>query len=122
MHQVLVGGNDTHAGIFGDGLDQRRDHIIRFEVLDLNERNSDRFEKFTHQGNLAGEIFGLGIPIRLVAFVEAMPKSSTSWIEGDNGPGGLFFPQQLREHIGKAQDRIGGRAVRRAKARRKRKK
>ena len=50
LHQVLVGGDDGHVDVFGRHLDQGRDHVVRLEAIDLENRDPVGFHEFAHQG------------------------------------------------------------------------
>ena len=111
MHQILVGGDHADESVVWNRANERRNHIIRFKILHLQEWNAKGLKKICQERNLTREIFGLGIPIRFIPLEDPIPEASTAWVEGNRRPGGRLLAQDLRQHIGKAQQCVGGRAI-----------
>ena len=113
LHQILVTGHDDDARVGGRRRDQGRDHIIRLEVLHLEDGDAMGFDQLAHERHLDREIFRLGVAVRLVVWEQALAKAAATRVHRDDHEVGALFADHLAEHVHETERGIGRGAVRR---------
>ena len=112
LHQVLVRGHDgdfraPFAGLAGVG----RDQVVGFEPVHVDGRHVERFGRLAHQFELRDQVVGCRWAVRLVFGVDVIAEGLARAVEDDGDEIGLRVLDQLHQHLGEPEHRVGRRAV-----------
>ncbi len=66
---LSLGDDEDVVALLGSAAGERADDVVGFEALSLEDRNVEGFEGAADVGNLASQVLGHGLALRLVTFI-----------------------------------------------------
>ncbi len=122
LEGVAVGGDDggLDAGLVG-AVRERRDHVVRFPALELEVPVAEGLDDRPEVRELLPQEVRHRLALALVG-LERLVAVDRARVPGDRDGLRLVVGQKLEEHVGEAEQRVGGEALARRELLRQREK
>ena len=113
LHQVLVGGHHGDPDALRPSLLRvGRDQVVGLEVGHLDARQVEGPGRLADHLELRDQVFRRIGPLGLVVRIDLVSEGVGALVEDHRQAVGIALAQQLDQHVGKAEGRVGRRAVR----------
>ena len=105
---VAVAGDDDHiVAAFDERVDARGDQVVGLPSGEFDRGDAERIEHLAHKPHLLAEDVGCGLALRLVLGFGLVAERRLGAIEGDEDAVGFLILDDVGEHRGEPEDRVG---------------